>query len=176
MNPFRRSYTQVEQNYFKFLSKFKLFERLNRAEMLLFIPHLHLRNYRINEVVFFRNDPSQALYLIKSGELTMLLDVGDHFETVVGFGPLVSVGNNSLLEDSKRIFTAVVSSVVCEIYVLPRVNILDIFEQNPLIRAKMMESLAELLNENFSVMLRAYQVSHGLFDLEGMFSAFEMGC
>ena len=63
INPFKKSYTQKELNHFRFLSRIKLFERLNYKEMSLFLPYFYLREYKMDEVVFFRNDPA---YLISA--------------------------------------------------------------------------------------------------------------
>lgn len=175
MNPFKRTYTAAEIEFFHFLFQVKLFEKLNRKEMLLFLPYLHPRTYKLNEVVFFRHDPSRALYLIHKGEITLKLDVGDHFEKVVRLSDHASIGNNCLIHGSKRIYNAIVSSQTCELYVIPQVNILAIFEGRNAIKAKMMEAFAELMNDNFNSLLSAYQVSHGFLDLEEMFRGLHRG-
>lgn len=176
MNPFKRTYTASELEYIHFLSQSKLFEKLNRKEMLLFLPYMHLRTYKLNEVVFFRNDPSRALYLIRKGEITLKLDVGDHFETITRLSDNASIGNNCLIKDSRRIFNAIVSSPICELYVIPQVNILAVFESRSSIKAKMIESFGELMSDNFNAILGTYQSSHGFFDLEEMFRDLTRGC
>ncbi len=176
LNPFQKTYTQSELDYFRFLSRVKLFERLTKKQMLLFRPYLHLRNYRQNEVVFFRNDPSQALYLIKTGQVTMSVDIGNRFETVSRMVSHASIGNNCLVKNSKRIYNAVVTSPVGELYVIPQFNILNIFERRPLVKSRMMESLAELMDENFRSLFVAYRSNHGFFDLEEMFRGMNKGC
>ena len=80
INPFKKSYTQKELNTFRFLSRIKLFERLNYKEMSYFLPYFYLREYKMDEVVFFRNDPGNALYLVKSGKVSINIDVEDNFE------------------------------------------------------------------------------------------------
>ena len=71
INPFKKSYTSKELNTFRFLSRIKLFERLNYKEMSYFLPYFYLREYKMEEVVFFRNDPGNALYLVKSNEFNI---------------------------------------------------------------------------------------------------------
>ena len=63
INPFKKSYSSQDINLFRFLARIKLFERLNYEEMAQFTPHMYLRPYKLEEVVFFRNDPSNALYI-----------------------------------------------------------------------------------------------------------------
>lgn len=174
-NPFRRTYSKQELQMFDFLSKNKLFLRLTKKEMSYFLPYLHLRNYQENEVVFFRNDPSQALYILKSGEVTLSLDIEERFEVITNIIPNASVGNNVLLRHSRRIYNAIVSSSSCELYVLPQVNIHNIFERKPIIKAKMLESLAEVFNNNSAHLLQAYQSTYGFFNLSEMFHDLRYG-
>jgi CRP/FNR family transcriptional regulator, cyclic AMP receptor protein len=169
MNLFARTYSKSELELFDFLSKNKLFSKLTHKEMLLFAPYLHLRMYKQDEVVFFRGDPSQALYLIKEGRVSLELDVGEKFETVVQLHHHASFGNNSLLPKTRRIFNAFITSPFCQLYVVPQVNIHYIFENKPSIKAKVIESLAEVYNENLSNLCKTYRSVHGFFELGEMF-------
>jgi len=175
MNPFKRTYNKEELKQFEFLNKNKLFSKLNKKEMQLFLPYLHLRLYQENEVVFFRNDPSQALYIIKEGEVTLKLDINERFETITKIEKNASFGNNALLPKTRRTYNAIVSTVFSEIYVIPQVNIFYIFEGHSTIKAKMMQSLAEIFNTDFGKLLKAYQSTHGFFDLGEMFADMEYG-
>lgn len=168
-NPFTRNYSQNELELFDFLQKNRLFAQLNRKEMLLFLPYLHLRVYKQDEVVFFRKDPSQALYLLKEGDVTLELDVANHFETIAKVSKNASFGNNALLPKSKRLYSAIVSSPFCHLYVLPQVNILTIFENKPVIKAKMFNSLTEILNEQVQLIYNTYRNRQGFFELGDMF-------
>ena len=38
-----------------------------------FVPYLYPRKYKKDEVVFFRDDPSQALYIVKREKLRSIL-------------------------------------------------------------------------------------------------------
>jgi len=125
--------------------------------------------YKQDEVVFFRGDPSQALYLINEGRVSLELDMGTKFETIVQLQSGASFGNNSLLKKSKRIFNSFVISPFCQLYVLPQVNIQEIFDNHPLIKAKMLESLVEIYNDNLSNLCKTYQSVHGFFELGEMF-------
>ena len=64
-NPFRKTYSPAERETFAFLGKVKFFKHLNFEEMSRFLPAIHQRKYVQDEVVFFRNDPSQALYILE---------------------------------------------------------------------------------------------------------------
>lgn len=175
-NPFLRTYTEHEENYFRFLGNNKLFEKFTKKEKSLFIPHMHMRVYQQNEVVFFRNDPSQALYIVKTGLVSLTLDVKDRFEKIMLINAYTSLGHNALLPDARRIYNAIVSSDTSQIYVIPKVNIDSIFERQPSIKSKMLEAMAEIFNENFNNLLVTYQATHGFFELEEIFRRSSFGC
>ena len=169
INPFKKSYTQKELNTFRFLSRIKLFERLNYKEMSYFLPYFYLREYKMDEVVFFRNDPGNALYLVKSGKVSVNIDIDEKFELLTIIKSGGAFGENALLTDSIRINTSIIHSERAELYVLPKVNIHEIFEGHPIIKTKMMESLAELSNEYLVNLFKGYRSSLGLFNLSQIF-------
>lgn len=165
LNPFRRSYSSDELNLFGFLGKVKLFERLNYEEMALFVPYLYLREYALDEAVFFRGDPSHALYIVKSGEVALNIDVKDKFEELARVYPCNAFGDNSLIEKATRIFTSIVVSEGAELYVIPQVNLHQIMNDNMVIRAKIMTSFSEVYNMHSSNLVKAYRNHFGFFDL-----------
>jgi CRP-like cAMP-binding protein len=165
INPFRKTYTDKELILFRFLRRIKLFERLNNKELSYFLPYLYLRQYDQEEVVFFRGDPSHALYIVKSGRVALTVDVNDTFEALTEIQTNNAFGDNALLEGTKRIYTAIVKSHKAELYVVPHVNLMELFEEHPEMKAKVMTSLAELYNRYTSNLFKAYQSSFGFFDL-----------
>lgn len=130
-----------------------------------FIPYLHERTYEQDEVVFFRDDPSHALYLLKRGEVTLTVDVNDGFETVTKVGPGAALGESCMLNDTKRVLNAFVSSSGAAFYVIPQDNIFSIFDSHENVKLKMMEGLAQIYNEYNSNLYRAYRSSFGFFHL-----------
>ena len=165
INPFKKSYTDQENVLFSFLSKVKLFERLTYDELAHFTPYMFLRTYTQDEVVFFRNDPSQALYVVRSGSVSLNIDLGEKFEVLAVLEKGSAFGDNSLLENTRRIYSSIVISERAEIYVIPQVNIQDIFENHPNIKAEMLNSLAELYNGYTVNLFNAYRSTFGFFDL-----------
>ena len=165
MNPFKRSYTSEEINLFRFLSKIKLFEALNYGEMYEFVPNLYLRSYKQNEVVFFRQDPSNALYIIKNGQISLNMDVNGEFQPLTTIKSGEAFGDNALLPNAKRIYTSVVVSESADLYVIPQVNIEEVFLGTPKIKAKIMGSFAELYNMYTINIFKAYRSDFGFFDL-----------
>ncbi|MFA0963063.1 Crp/Fnr family transcriptional regulator [Roseivirga sp. BDSF3-8] len=165
INPFKRTYSEKEHRIFRFLGRIPLFEKLTSKEKSYFIPYLHLREYKQNEVVFFRKDPSHALYIVKEGQVSLQLDIEDKFEELVRLRSGRSFGDNTLLEGTHRIYSAICTVDKTEIYVLPQVNILDIFNEHPRVQAKMMSSLSEQYNIYQDTLFKAYRSSFGFFDL-----------
>lgn len=165
INPFKKSYTIKELNLFRMLSRVKPFERLNYEELALFLPHLYLREYKLDEAVFFRNDPSNAFYIVKSGKVSLNIDINKSFEVLQVLKSGGYFGHNAFLENSIRVYSAVIVSEISELYVLPKVNIMEIFDRRARIRAKMMTSLAELYNEFNHKIFSTYRSSLGFFNL-----------
>jgi CRP/FNR family transcriptional regulator, cyclic AMP receptor protein len=168
-NPFSKTYEPEDLRVFDFLQEIKFFERLRQKEMARFLPAMHQRKYVRDEVVFFSKDPSQALYLIKKGTINLTIDIKDNFETIMELGKGDAFGENSLLENSKRTYTALVVSEEAELIVIPHFAIQEIFDSNPKIKAKMMTSLAEYYNTNNQRLFRSYRESFGFFSLRQMF-------
>lgn len=164
-NLFAKKYSLKEKVLFRFLRHSKLFEKLTDEELAEFVPFLNIRKYSKNEVVFFRNDPSQALYIIKSGEIMLTLDVQDKFEELVIIYKGESFGDNALIEEARRNYNSICNSEVCEVYVLPQVNIFTIFEENIAIKAKVLQAFAYYYDQYLSNVFKAYRDTFSFFDL-----------
>ena len=169
LNPFSKTYDEDQLKTFDFMQGIKFFERLRQKEMARFLPAMHHRKYLRDEVVFFSKDPSQALYLIKSGKVNLTIDIRDNFETIMEVNRGEAFGENSLIENAKRTYTALVNSDEAELIVIPHFALQEIFESNPKIKAKMMTSLAEYNNANNQRLFRSYRESFGFFSLRQMF-------
>jgi CRP/FNR family transcriptional regulator, cyclic AMP receptor protein len=168
-NPFSKNYDPQELRMFDFMQGIKFFEGLKQQELARFLPAMHERKYVRDEVVFFSKDPSQALYLIRRGTIDLTIDLRDNFETIMQLKRGEAFGENSLLENTKRTYTALVSSDEAELLVIPHFAIQEIFDSNPKIKAKMMAALAEYFNANNQRLFRSYRESFGFFSLRQMF-------
>ncbi|MEX0881905.1 MAG: cyclic nucleotide-binding domain-containing protein [Cyclobacteriaceae bacterium] len=168
-NPFSKKYSASELKQFDFLSRVNFFEKLTFSELSGFLKAIHQRKYEKNEVVFFRNDPSQALYILEKGNVTLNIDIKSEFETIIDVKHGTAFGENSLLEGTKRIYTAIVKSEEAILWVIPNYAIQEIFKNNPKIQAKMMYSLAAYYNRNNNKLFTSYQSSYGFFNLGQMY-------
>ena len=164
-NPFSRIWSNDEQEVFNFLKGLPLFANLTEKELNMFLPNLHERTYRIEEVVFFRNDPSHALYILRKGKVNLNLDVNDNFEVLTELTAGSVFGDNCILDGTKRPMNAIVVSEEANFYVIPKDNLLKIFENRLEIKAKMMESLALINEMKMKKLFKFYRSTIGLFNL-----------
>lgn len=166
---FGTSYTENETRLINFLRRDRLFENLTDRELSYFIPDMHERKYVKDEVVFFSGDPSQALYLVKSGMVTLNIDVKGNFEKLLTLRAGHAFGDNSLIEGTKRIYTAIVSTDQAELYIIPQVNMIEIMDRHKRVRAKLMTTFAVTYNEYTSRLFKAYKKSIGFLDLHEVY-------
>jgi CRP-like cAMP-binding protein len=170
INLFKKTYTKDETKLFDFLKETKYFGKLTEEELANIAPHMYLRNYKENEVVFFRDDPSHALYLVKKGMVALTFDIKNEFINLRSVKRGHVFGDNSLLENTKRIYNSVVESEEAELYVIPQINLLQIFGENPTIKAKVMTAFAEVYNAYNINLFNSYRTSFGFFDLRMVYS------
>lgn len=165
INPFKKTYTTYELRMFNFLSNIRIFKSLTYKEMAYFIPYLHERHYKLDEVVFFRGDPSHAIYLLKRGEVQLTIDVNNGFEGVARIPAGNAIGESCLIDHTHRVLNAFVCSETAQFYVIPQDNIFTIFEDHEKIRRKMIESLAQIYHEYNTNLFKSYRSSFGFFHL-----------
>jgi len=165
LNPFKKTYDHKQMVLFKFLKEIKLFEQLSFEQLSHFIPFMHMRVYKKDEVVFFRDDPSHALYLTQKGEISLTIDIQDRFESLGFLSENKSFGDNALIPGARRIYNAVVASEKAQIYVIPQINIFEIFDHYPKIKAKVLESYTQQQNDYMARLFSTYKTNFGFFDL-----------
>ncbi|WP_109829604.1 Crp/Fnr family transcriptional regulator [Reichenbachiella versicolor] len=162
---FKRDYADDEIKMFEFLRKVRLFWNLTNKELELFIPIMYLRSYGVNEAIFFSGDPSQALYIVKKGSVSLTIDIDDKFEDLMKLRQTHAFGDNSLIENTKRIYNAVCTTDKTEVYVLPHINMMEIFNNHPEVKAKVMTNMAETYNTYTKNLFKVYKSSFGFFEL-----------
>jgi CRP-like cAMP-binding protein len=166
---FKKRYNDAELKLFDFLSQIKIFERLTHDELQLFIPSMYLRSYKQNEVVFFSGDPSQALYIVRKGKVSLSIDVKEQFEELMMVKSGQAFGDNSLLTNAKRIYNAIVISELADIYIIPHINLMEILDAHPEVKAKMMTSMVEMYNTYTTDLFKIYKSSFGFFEIGNVY-------
>jgi CRP-like cAMP-binding protein len=170
MRIFKRTYSPRERSTFRFLRKSALFRQLTDDELADFLPILHLRDYRQSEVIFFRGDPSQALYIVREGRVSLTLDVGERFEELQVLSPSNFFGEGALVEGRRRPYNAISLSDATRLYVIPALNLMEIFSHSVVVKAKMMTALAEHFSQQQDSLFKTYQSTFGFFDLSEVFN------
>jgi len=165
MKLFSKDYTKEEESLFAFLRTIPLFSNFNNHELFLCCESIHLRNYKLKEVIFFQEDPAQALYIIKSGSVTIEIEHEGKAEVLKPFAEGESFGHESLLKKPKRFASANCTSEFAEIYVIPRVHLEYLSKKDARLKAKLYENLANFYGDYVSAIYQSYQQSFGLFEL-----------
>ena len=166
---FGASFTEKDHQMMSFLQRDKLFEKLTERELGHFLPFLHGRNYQKDEVVFFSGDPSQALYMVKNGMVTLNIDVKGNFEKLITLRSGQVFGDNSLIVKAKRIHSAIVTTETADLYIIPQINLIEIMDRHKKIRAKVMTAYAEAHNQYASRLFHVYKNSLGFLDLNEVY-------
>jgi CRP-like cAMP-binding protein len=123
------------------------------------------RTYGKDEVVYFRGDPSQALYLIKKGTVELSIRVQKNKETVGRRTENTLFGEEAFLSHTHRNLNAVVLSSQAEIIAVPHEPLMDILEKTPEIGAHVYRNLYENNNNYMGYLLEIYQNEYGFFEL-----------
>jgi len=155
---------------FDFLRKAELLETLTDDELSYFLPYLYLREYKKNEVVFFAGDPSYAVYMVKKGIVTLNLDIKDSFEKLMTLRNGRLFGDNAILNNTKRIYSAIVETEHAALFVMPKENLLEVLNNHPVVKAKIMTSFATTYNKYTDRLFSTYKSSLGFFDLNTVYS------
>ncbi len=167
---FKKKYSEEDLVLFNFLRKNRLFEKLSNRELSYFAPYLYLRKYHENEVVFFTRDPSQAVYILKSGIVTLNLELKDDFEKLMTLRSGRLFGDNAFISGTKRLYTAIVMTDEADIYVIPKANLMEVMNNHSEVRAKVMTAFSEQYNEYTSNLFQTYKSSLGFFDLNTVYN------
>ncbi len=162
-HPFKKTYETDEKEILSYLGEIVLFSSLTNDQRALFLPHLHKRIYKKNEIVFLRNDPAHALYILIQGEVQLTLDQETDIEVITHLDKGSIFGETSILANKKRLVNAVAVSETTTMYVLPQVSIHDIFSSNLKVKVKMLEAVANLYHDLNGAILKTYQKSEGFF-------------
>ena len=169
-NPFKKTYETDEMALLAYLGELILFSSLTNDQRALFLPHLHKRTYKKDEIVFLRNDPAHALYILTEGEAQLTLDQEDTIEVITHLDKGSIFGETAILTDKKRLVNAVVVSELATMYVLPQVSIHDVFSSNLKVKVKMLEAVANLYHDVNADILKTYQNSEGFFYMSHVYN------
>lgn len=166
---FNASYSKQELSEFRLMLKSTIFKGMSNKELAAFRETWHLRKYRRDEVIFFRNDPAQAAYLLKNGEVDLLMDFDESNEVLVKLRQGASFGENAIFEGMQRPYSAVVTSEDAEIYLFPQISLQEVMSRKPAWKAKLLSNLLLKSYDFEENLFDVYRRSHGFFELKQIF-------
>ncbi|MCX7628272.1 MAG: SulP family inorganic anion transporter [Methylophilaceae bacterium] len=107
--------------------------------------HMQQRTYKAGETIFAAGDSGDELYLIRRGEVRILLPVGDnHSHHISTFGRGAFFGEMSFLDGNPRSATAVANRDT-DLYVISRQTFDQVAEEHKKLGLNLMEGLARVL-------------------------------
>jgi CRP/FNR family cyclic AMP-dependent transcriptional regulator len=122
-----------------------LFERAHEASLADVARHLRRRRFRRGEVIFHQGDPGDALHLVSSGAVKIVLPSAEGDEAIIAtLGSGDFFGELALLDGAPRSATAVAQEA-CETWTLSRDLFQDLLDRDASLRASLLAGLTHEL-------------------------------
>jgi len=145
-NIFKRK-SEAQKSLSDILKSIPIFGGLNGRELKKVEQIAHLRNYRAQEVVFRQNEPGVGMYVIRSGKVDIVHNLGESSTRhLAHLGAGDFFGEMALWDETPRSASAVAAEP-SELIGLFRPDLLDLIERNPRQGIKILLPLLQLLGE-----------------------------
>lgn len=127
------------------LSKVPAFANLAPRELKEVAAIVHKREYRTNEPVFYQGDPGLGMYIVKDGEVSIVIQGKDGNERELAvFSDGDFFGELALLDESPRSANAVCKTD-CTLIGFFRPDLFELVEKNTTLGIKIVLKLAEIV-------------------------------
>lgn len=127
------------------LRRCALFENVPEDALLEVVRQLRRRRFRRNEVIFHQDDPGDALHVVSSGAVKIVLPSHEGEEAIIAtLRPGDFFGELALLDGAPRSATAVALEA-SETWALPRTVFLELLDADPSLRDALLTGLAHEL-------------------------------
>jgi len=127
------------------LSKVPAFANLAPRELKEVATIVHKREYRSGEPVFYQGDPGLGMYIVKDGEVSIVIQGKDgNEEELALFGDGDFFGELALLDESPRSANAVCKTE-CTLIGFFRPDLFELIEKNTTLGIKIVLKLAEIV-------------------------------
>jgi CRP/FNR family cyclic AMP-dependent transcriptional regulator len=127
------------------LSKVPAFADLAPRELKEVAAIVHKREYRSGEPVFYQGDPGLGMYIVKDGEVSIVIQGKDGNERELAlFGDGDFFGELALLDESPRSANAVCKTE-CTLIGFFRPDLFELIEKNTTLGIKIVLKLAEIV-------------------------------
>jgi CRP-like cAMP-binding protein len=128
-----------------FLSRVDLFKDLSSEHLAELARASNLRSLPKGAVLFFQDDPAEAVYVVRSGSVMIILSNPDGRELVIGEARTgEAFGELALIAGGERSMNAVTNER-CELLVIPGATFLKMMETEPVLMRCLLKITAERL-------------------------------
>ena len=128
-----------------FLRSVPLFNSLSKRELLTLNSIAHLRTYQEDEFVFRKGQPGAAMFILKSGEISIVDHDPDSSENVIAtLGESSFFGELALLDASPRSASAKANGS-SEVYAFFRTDLEKLLSSSPQIGLQVYRALAMII-------------------------------
>ncbi len=168
-NLFQNKYSEQERDQFEFLRKNILFNGFTDKELNFIQPLMYERAFGENEIVFFRDDPSLALYFVYEGEISLYLDTDGVEENLIDVEKGYIFGENSIIEKAHRNYNAKVKGVSATLFVIPRAGLMSVLDRHPRLHSHVLTNLSSYFNGYIERVFSKYRENVGFFELSQIY-------
>ncbi|HLP15897.1 MAG TPA: cyclic nucleotide-binding domain-containing protein [Bacteroidota bacterium] len=140
--PFKKNEATIEE----VLAKISVFESLKPKELRQVAAIVHRRRYKSGEYIVRQNDPGLGMYVIESGEVSVMLEENGSTKQLASLCEGEFFGEIALLDESPRSAT-VIAQTESALIGFFRPDLFDIIEKSPATGLKIVLRLAEMLGE-----------------------------
>jgi CRP/FNR family cyclic AMP-dependent transcriptional regulator len=128
-----------------FLASISLFSKLTESSLLTFARECRFKHVEKGEIIFFQSDPSETAYIVRTGNISIILNSPDGREMVINemhSGDLF--GELGILTKKSR-STSAIARTNGELLVIPRQAFISVIENEPQLTLRMLEITANRL-------------------------------
>jgi CRP/FNR family transcriptional regulator/CRP/FNR family cyclic AMP-dependent transcriptional regulator len=148
------------------LKKFSLFKSVELSELEALASKMQQQSHPQGAVLFEKDQPGDAMYLIRSGRVRVFLrDSQGNEITFRHFGAGQIVGEFALIDDKPRSASAEAAEPL-EVMILSRDNFLLLLRERPILGVEMMRSLAERVRYTTSYLEKLFSAINLLVNSE----------
>jgi len=127
------------------LEGLSLFSKLSESSVLTLARECRFKHMEKGEILFFQSDPSEAAYIVRTGNISIILNSSDGREMVINemhSGDLF--GELGILTKKSR-STSAIARTKSELLIIPRQVFLNVIEKEPQLAMRMLEMTAQRL-------------------------------
>lgn len=130
-----------------FLKTIEVFQGLDDEQFQRLAELTELVSVPVNARIFAQGKPADAFYVVKSGQVKVVKDIGIETKVLAHLGPGEFFGEMGLLANTPRT-ASVDAAQPTEICKVSRLNFLAFVDQNPLVKMKLRAVMARRTTDN----------------------------